>query len=565
MNSTTKTLTDTPADKTNHAAFDNIPETFYGVDSAGKVIFMNACGRENMGLSLESIKTLSILDINPEINPGHWKSIMQKAAEKGMWVLQTPQRNSEANLIPVELRIRYQHDEDYYYCMTRILEQDCDSERLLSLIATTTAGHTGERFLESLMEQMAKILHVRHAFITECLDQPPSKVRMLAFWSQDKLAQKLEYELVDTPCDSVINAKKRVFVADNLGVKYPKEKGFADSYFGVPIYDTSGSLVIGHMAFLDDAPMSDKVIEYTVFDILASRAAVEMQRRRAENALRESEAKYRLLIENQTDLILKLDLDANITFVSLSCCERLGKTQADLLQKSVFSLIHSAERKSAYILWKKVIESPQEQSEEFRTRTPQGWCWYAWSLKLLSGYNEEGLEIVAVGRDVSKQRQAEKQVRKTLQQLSHVGRLSSMGEMASGIAHELNQPLTAIMGFAQASRRMLDSDTLPIEEYKKILDRIASNANTAGEIIRRMRNFAKKGGLKKCKLNVSKLVADVIDLLGTEMRHKDVHLSIHIADDMPPVYGDSIQLQQVLVNLIQNAIEAINEYPMKTK
>jgi len=275
------------------------------------------------------------------------------------------------------------------------------------------------------MENMAKVMHVRHAFITECLDQPPTRVRMLAFWSADEFAENLEYDLSGTPCDLVINGRRNVLVERALGESYPKEQNFAESYFGVPIYDTEGRSVIGHMAFLDDRPMASEGLDCTVFEILASRASVELQRMRAENALKQSEEKYRLLVENQTDLIMRLDSQARIDFVSPSCCSRLGMTESDLLGNEFFRYLHDDDKQSARESWHHMLAPPYEQSCELRTLTSQGWCWFAWSLKGMAGDHGEVTEVIAVGRDVSERRRAEDKARTTIQQLAHVGRLRS--------------------------------------------------------------------------------------------------------------------------------------------
>jgi len=439
------------------------------------------------------------------------------------------------------------------------------SENLLNLIAEATASYSGEAFFDSLMEQMAKILRVRIAFITECLDQPPTKVRMLAFWRADKLDDKMQYDLVGTPCDDAINNRKNVLVEDRLGELFPKEKGFAESYYGVPIYDNEKRYIIGHMAFLDDKQMSIDGLDATVFDILASRASVEMQRLRAESELRKSEEKYRLLVENQTDLVMRLDLDGLIDFVSPSCCRKFDQSESGILSNDFYEYIQPEDKEVAMLSWQKTLSPPYENLCELRTYTSSGWCWFTWSLKGVIDASGNVVEVIAVGRDVSERRKAEDHARTSLQQLAHVGRISSMGEMASGIAHELNQPLTAILSFAQASLRMLDANMSDIEEQKSILKRIAANAENAGEIIRRMRGFVKKGSSVKSSVDLKLLIKEVIGLLNTELRHNEIAMLLIVDNDLVNIAGDSIQIQQVLVNLIQNAIEAIAEYPMKIK
>ena len=197
--------------------------------------------------------------------------------------------------------------------------------------------------------------------------------------------------------------------------------------------------------------------------------------------------------------------------------------------------------------------------------TAQGWRWFAWILKGVTDDNGGINEVIAVGRDISERVRAEEQARETIRKLAHVGRLSSMGEMASGIAHELNQPLTAIMSFSQASRHLLDAGNVDLAEYKMILERIAANAELAGEIIHRVRGFVRKTEPLKAPVDLRHLIYEVTGLLSTELRRGDIQLSLLLPETLPRVSGDPIQIQQVLINLVRNAIEAIVDHPAQSR
>ncbi|MEA2078622.1 MAG: PAS domain S-box protein [Pseudomonadota bacterium] len=543
-------------------ALEHIPEVFYCTDEDGKLLYVNAHGCDLFGLDRDKLLGKSVFDIHPELSQRRWSTATQAAREKGQWVIRLQQSLYTKEPAPVEMCLGHQciDGNDRFFCITRVVSKLDQSERLLNLISQCTAGYSGLEFFRALMKHMAEVMHVNKAFITECLDQPPSRVRMLAFWSADMLADNMEYDLIGTPCDTVINERQDFLVEEHLGEVYPKEKGFAESYYGVPIYDAAGHQVIGHMAFLDDHYLTIDGLDCTVFEILASRASVELQRMHAEDALKRSEANYRLLVENQTDLIMRLDTLAKLAFVSPSCCARLGRKESELLGNEIFSFIHSDESNIARVAWQQALAPPYKASCELRTLTSQGWCWFAWILKGVIDVNGTISEVIAVGRDVSERVHAEDQARDTIRKLAHVGRLSSMGEMASGIAHELNQPLTAIMSFAQASRRMLDSNSADIVEYKAILERIAANAKLAGEIIQRVRGFVRKTEPNKAPVELRLLIHEVTGLLSSELRHGDIQLSLHVDDALPRVSGDPIQIQQVLVNLLRNAIEAITEH-----
>lgn len=381
---------DLPKDEQNTSlltqALEHIPEVFYCTDENGQLLYVNAHGRHLLGLDRDRLLGKTVLDIHPELSPRRWSTATQAAREKGQWIIQFQQSLYTEDPAPVEMHLGHQciDGSDRYFCITRIVSKQDQSEKFLNLIAQATAGYSGLEFFRVLMQHMAGVMHVNKAFISECLDQPPTRVRMLAFWSADNFADNMEYDLDGVPCETVIIGRKHFLVEENLGEVYPKEKGFAESYYGVPIYDAEGDQVIGHMAFLDDHYLTVDGLDCTVFEILASRASVELQRLHAEDALKKSEANYRLLVENQTDLILRLDTEAKLTFVSPSCCAHLGRKKSALLGNEFFSFIHNDEGNSAREAWQKALAPPYKANCELRTLTSQGWCWFEMQSRQLS-------------------------------------------------------------------------------------------------------------------------------------------------------------------------------------
>ena len=549
-------------------ALEHIPEVFFCTDGDGKLHYINKYGCHFFGKNNEQLLGSSLLEIHPELLAERWKAATDSARKKGQWIIQFEQSRYTKSPTPIEITLSYQssNDDEYFICMMRVVSKLNHSEQLLNMIAQSTASYCGIDFFKVLMKHMAKAMHVNKAFITECMDQPPTRVRMLAFWSTDSFLDNMEYDLDGTPCDIVINDKQDCLVEDNLGGRYPKEKGFAESYYGIPIFNNDGEQVIGHMAFLDDEHLSIDGLDCTVFEILASRAAVELQRIHAEDALKKREANYRLLVDNQTDLILRIDVNNKLVFVSPSCCTSLGKKESDLVGTDFFSLIHNNDKNIARNAWKRAQTSPYKSSSKIRTLTSQGWCWYSWIFKSVIDNTGKTNELIAVGRDISERVRAEDHARETINKLAHVGRVNSMGEMATSIAHELNQPLTAILSFAQASRRLLDTgNVIEIEELKTVLERIATNAELAGNIIQRVRGFVRKNKITHTPIDLNLLIHDVCDLLNTEIRHGNIQLSLKLDSKLPRVSGDAIQIQQVLVNVVRNAIEAITEHDSKIR
>ncbi|MEP7330129.1 MAG: MASE1 domain-containing protein [Betaproteobacteria bacterium] len=152
---------------------------------------------------------------------------------------------------------------------------------------------------------------------------------------------------------------------------------------------------------------------------------------------------------------------------------------------------------------------------------------------------------------------ADARAREHLNQLAHVARVASMGEMASAIAHEVNQPLTAIANYASASLRLMQADKMSPAEAIAVMQQLADESERAGEVVRKMRGFVRGEEGRPVRIPVAELFADVLRLSGPEARAHGVTLDTGVVSSALTVTADVIQLQQVLLNLVRNAIEAI--------
>jgi PAS domain S-box-containing protein len=173
--------------------------------------------------------------------------------------------------------------------------------------------------------------------------------------------------------------------------------------------------------------------------------------------------------------------------------------------------------------------------------------------------NGRTLGSVVVFRDMTRRKRAEEDARQHQVELAQVGRLSTLGEMASGIAHELNQPLTAISTNAQASIRLLESDSSNLEVCIDVMERIADQADRAGEIIRQLRRFVRKEPLERSEVDINELVKAVVVLIRPEIRRAGVYLELDLDEHLPRISAQPIQIEQVVLNLARNAIESLLE------
>ena len=166
--------------------------------------------------------------------------------------------------------------------------------------------------------------------------------------------------------------------------------------------------------------------------------------------------------------------------------------------------------------------------------------------------------IRGAARDVTARKQAEQETQLLRQEIAHAGRVSMMGQLASGLAHEINQPLASILRNAEAAELFLQHPSPDLDEIRAILSDIRSDDERAGHVIDRMRGLLKRQTLDTERLDVGALVGDVAALVRVDAATRQVKLDVDVPADLPHVRGDRVQIQQVLLNLILNGMDALH-------
>ncbi len=170
-------------------------------------------------------------------------------------------------------------------------------------------------------------------------------------------------------------------------------------------------------------------------------------------------------------------------------------------------------------------------------------------------------QFVGIIRDITERVRVETEIRDNQERLAHVTRVSTMGEMASGIAHEINQPLTAIATYAQACRRLLEQKKADPETLDSTLQKIGMQAQRAGEVIRRLRDFIKKRVSHRHVADIEDILQESVKIAQTDTRVLNYGLTLELNNKLPHIVVDSVQIQQVILNLIRNAIDAMEDNP----
>jgi two-component system sensor kinase FixL len=286
-------------------------------------------------------------------------------------------------------------------------------------------------------------------------------------------------------------------------------------------------------------------------------------RNQAEEALRQSEERYRNLVEHAPDAVF-VTHDNQIVYTNDAGVRLLGGAgRKEIMGRDLLDFIHPDYRAAARLRTEQITaENKASPLAEFQVVRLDGELADVEMIGMPCVY--DGLPAVQrVVRDVSDRKRAQEKARQHLAELAHMMRLRMMGELMSEVSHEINQPLYAISNFAAASLNRLHSPqagSAP-SEVTGWLEQIAAQATRAGEIIRRIGRFVRKSPAKLVTADVNEIVKSVIDLLSVDGRLDAVDLRLDLADDAPPVCVDRIQVEQVLVNLLRNALEAMANNP----
>jgi PAS domain S-box-containing protein len=224
------------------------------------------------------------------------------------------------------------------------------------------------------------------------------------------------------------------------------------------------------------------------------------------------------------------------------------------------SRIHPEDRTFALREFDATIPSGKDFDAHFRIVLPDGAIRYVYGTgHPVFSPSGEVHEFIGMVMDVTERKRAEEALRQAQADLAHVSRLTTMGELTASIAHEVNQPLTAVVNNANASISLLPKDTTDLDEVRDALTEIIEDANRASDVIARVRQLAKRAPVEKSLLDLRDVVQDVLGLARFESATRRVTIHTDLPMDLPSVFGDRVQLQQVLLNLVINGMDAMNK------
>lgn len=280
-----------------------------------------------------------------------------------------------------------------------------------------SASKLGVQFFESMVIDLARHLQADCTLIGELVGQEKNRIRTISLCIDGRIRNNIDYDLSGTACKTAVNGGVCSFKKDVTAL-FPDDrllkKMQSQAYVGIPLFSHDNA-AIGIMAALFRNPLDDPRQAESILQIIAMRTANEIQRRQAEKALQESEERYRLLIENQTDMVVKVDPQGRFLFVSPSYCSTFGKDESELIGQYFMPLVHEDDRAKTAKAMERLQHPPYVAYLEQRAKTARGWRWLAWADTAILDGNNDISAIIGVGRDITDQKRAETHLRNNLQ------------------------------------------------------------------------------------------------------------------------------------------------------
>ena len=518
-------------------AVDNVQEAALLIDNTGRFQYVNAEACRVLGYTRAELLGMSVPDIDPEFPAERWSDHWRELKAQRTLSFESRHRTRDGRIFPVEISANYFEygGRAYNLGLVRDITERKRAEEALRrseayLVEAQRLSHTGSWAWSPTTRQ--SLYWSEEMFRIFGLNSQEGVPTTEIFWQRIH-PEDLDrtYELLNKAAlgNMEYEHEHRVVLPDG-SVKHVHA-------IGHPVLDEGG-----------------QVAEYvgTAIDVT--------ERKQAEEALRESETRFRTFVDHAGDALFVYDLEqGTIIDVNREACESLGYMRHELIGKAplFFHLdSYQAEMES-------VVKRAGAGETVFNThwhRRKDGSTFPVevhTSLVLYGGRRF----LLKVARDISDRLQAEEQREKLRQleaDLAHINRVSMMGELTASIAHEVNQPLSGVVSNGGACLRWLAGDVPNLEEAREAARRIVRDGKRAGEVIARIRALTRKTSTPREKLDLNETLRQVLALIGDQAKRNSVMIRTLFADDVSPVSGDQVQLQQVVLNLVMNAIEAMS-------
>lgn len=512
---------------------------FFLTDMEGRFLEVNDTYCRFTGYSREELLKMSISDVEAIETQEETARHIQKIREAGHDRFESRHRCKDGRLVDVEISINY---------LPR------DSGRMVVFIHDITER---KRAMEAI-----RLSEERYRSVVENANEAISVVQNgVIKFANAKVTEITGYtveELNAMPAEVVIHPDDRERVVKYHSQRMQGEQAAVSYEFR--IIDKWGKIrwLERHAASITwEGQPASLVLDTDV-----------TEREQAGKALQKSEARYRLIAENTRDVIITTGMDLNVTYISPSIKYLGDRSPEEVLATPVDKLLTPASLQEATKVLREELERAKTQpTEPGRSRTLElevirkdgSTLWAEARVNFLRNVEGQSIGLIGVLRDITERKKAEAERKKLELKAQVSSRLAAVGEMAAGVAHEINNPLTGIVGYAQL---LASREDLP-EEVKKDLKVINDGAQRVAGIVQRLLTFARQIKPERRQVNVNQLIESTLVLRAYSLRTSNIEVITKLDPYLPDTIADPGQIQQVLLNLIINAETAMKEVRRK--
>lgn len=334
--------------------------------------------------------------------------------------------------------------------------------------------------------------------------------------------------------------------------------------WSTPILSPHGD-VLGSFAMYREETRGPHPEELRLTQIATHIAGIAIERQRVQETLRERDARINLAAESADLAFWVIYPEQKTAWMSDKGRAIYGFDSAlPLTRDLICARVHPDERAAVHAAFDRACESHGTFESEHRLVLPHGRTrWVIVRGRCLVDEQGNLLELIGVTIDVSAKKQSDLQLQIQREEMSHLNRVALMGEMTASVAHELNQPLTAIANNASAARRFLERGNIDPALLQQLLQDMVADSQRAGEVIRGIRALVQKDkSVARSMLNLNAVIADTLRLISSDILLRESAVTTEMDHNLPQVEAVPVQIQQVLLNLIMNALDAVEGLPL---
>ncbi len=548
-------LTIREREKRYRAIMENAYDLIIEVDASANFLYVSPNFQEILGYAPPALVGTSIFSL---VHPDDREKV-EKEFTEGMLVLGTGRSI---------YRYRHQNGEYRWFestgrvfqttfgdirgvIVTRDITDRKKSEEALEAIVQGTVAPGSPNFFKNLVHQLAVALQVPMVFLAERVEESFPIVHGVSFWHTDHFEEQFEYNCLEGPCEKVFEGHP-VYFSQGVQARFPTNPTVKalniESYCGTPLFNSDGKIV-GNLAIMDLKPLTLNAQDQSLLQIFAARAGAELERKRAQDALQDSEERYRALYDEAPLMYFTVDVDLEILSVNQFGAKMLGYEREDLVGQSVKMVVDPEDQELFCQEIEECFISMNQASQNiFRKVKKDGTrLWVRETSRTIVGPNQEPMLLLSC-EDISEQKRVEVALAQSENQLRHTQKMEAIGTLAGGIAHDFNNILGAILGYSELALTQAKQEP----KLSSYLGEVLTAGHRAKELVKQILAFSRQSDQEREAVDLNRMVEEALGMVRATLP-TTIEIRSTLARESAVVFADATQIHQVIMNLCANA------------